>query len=362
MQSLDEIAIIYLDSLGLSYKKMQQCLHILGEPKNLFDEKYHKKLAGIVESRDLERVVKLQSEKIEKYVLSDLEKYSIFAITIVSPLYPTNLKNISDPPFVLYTIGDIGVLSNKYRRLGIVGTRTPSNYGREVANSWTEDIARAGVVTVSGLSYGIDTCCAESTLKVGGKTIAVLAGGLDSIYPSQNANLAKKIVDSGLLISEYRPHVRPRQYSFIARNRIISGLSAGTLVVEAGIKSGATSTAMFAVEQGRDLFVVPGNITSPQSAGTNDLIREMPDCFTISSKEILQKFGISVTKKQKTQVALSSIGEQICNLLGLGEMYFDDICSKLNLSAQEVSSELTLLEIVGKVNKNSGNVYSLVNL
>lgn len=362
MQSLDEIAILYLDSIGLSYKKMQLCLQVLGEPKNLFDEKYHKKIAGIVESRDLERVAKLQSEKIEKYVLSDLEKYSIFAITIVSPLYPTNLKNIADPPFVLYTIGDIGVLSSKYKHLGIVGTRTPSNYGREVANSWTADIAKAGIITVSGLSYGIDTCCAESTIKAGGKTIAVLAGGLDSIYPAQNTNLAKEIADNGLLISEYRPHIRPRQYSFIARNRIISGLSDGTLVVEAGIKSGATSTAMFAVEQGRDLFVVPGNITSPQSAGTNDLIREMPDCFTISSKEILEKYGVSLSKKQKPQVALSDIGEKICNLLSLGELHFDEICTKLNLPAATVSSELTLLEIVGKVNKNSGNKYNLNNL
>ena len=362
MQSLDEIAIIYLDSLGLSYKKVQQCLQILVEPKNLFNNSYLNTLNKILSEQDITRVKEFGKDKIEKYVLADLDKFGIFAITIVSPMYPENLKNIADPPFVLYTIGDIGVLSNKYKHLGIVGTRMPSNYGREVANAWTEDIAKAGAVTVSGLSYGIDTCCAESTLKVGGKTIAVLAGGLDNIYPAQNTNLAKRIADSGLLVSEYRPYVRPRQYSFIARNRIISGLSDGTLVVEAGRRSGATSTAMFAIEQGRELFVVPGNITSPQSEGTNELIRDIPDSFTISSKEILDKLGLTGQKKKSVQVALSNIGEQICNVLKSGELHFDDICTKLNLSAQTLSSELTLLEIIGKVSKNSGNVYKLNNL
>lgn len=360
MYTPNDIAILYLDTLSLTHKTFANVLKIVGEPSEIFSKKYRSNLSEILPNAALERVDKLGFEQIEKLVTTDLEKHNIYAVTICNNLYPTCLKNIADPPFVLYTIGDTSLL--KTQKIGIVGTRTPTNYGRDVANKFTKDLVQAGLTTVSGLSYGIDTCAAVSTLENGGKHIAVLAGGLDSIYPAQNVDLSRKISLSGLLVSEYRPYIKPRQYSFINRNRIISGLSDGTLVVEAGKKSGATSTAMFCVEQGRELFAIPGNITSPQSAGTNELINEMPDCFTISPAQILKKLNVApkTPKSQKQTLQLDMLSQQIVNLLQNGEMHFDDICSAVGQGASIVASTLTMLEIMGLVKKLSGNFYQLV--
>ncbi len=360
MYSLNDIAILYIDSLSVSYKNFNNVLNILEEPANIFNKKYQQKIADFLPANAVDRLNNLGQEKIEKFITDGLDKYGIFAVTIYSNLYPTNLKNIADPPMVLYTIGDTSLL--KSQKIAIVGTRTPTNYGRDVANKFTKDLVESSLTTVSGLSYGIDTCVAVSTLEVKGKHIAVLAGGLDSIYPAQNIDLSRKISKNGLLVSEYRPGVKPRQYSFIARNRIISGLSDGTLVVEAGKKSGATSTAMFCIEQGRELFSVPGNITSPQSAGTNDLINEMPECFTISSGQILKRLNVNIkTQTQKKQtMQLDILSQQIVDLLSNGEMHFDDICIKTNQPANSCASTLTMLEILGLVKKLSGNFYQLV--
>ena len=168
-----------------------------------------------------------------------------------------------------------------------------------MCEKFTKELSNAGLVTVSGLAYGIDTIVAETTLEAGGKTIAVLGGGLDSIYPASNTNLAKRVAGQGLLVSEYRIGVKPQTYSFVNRNRIVSALGLGTLIIEAGKKSGTMTTAKFAIEQSRELFVVPGNIYSKLSEGTNNLINEMPDTFTISPDRILYRLGIE--KKQIKQ-------------------------------------------------------------
>lgn len=358
MYSQNDIALLYLDSLSLSYKTFSKVIDALEQPSDLFLKKGQKLVADLLPNNAIERINSLGSDQIEHIVTADLDKFNIVAVTMANNSYPQCLKNIPDPPFVLYTIGDINLLN--MQKIGIVGTRTPTNYGRDVANKFTKDLVQAGLVTVSGLSYGIDTCAAVSTLENGGKHIAVLAGGLDNIYPAQNVDLSRKIAQNGLLVSEYRPYIRPKQYSFINRNRIISGLSDGTLVVEAGKKSGATSTAMFCVEQGRELFSVPGNITSPMSAGTNDLIFEMPDCFTISSKQILQRLNVSEKKEQKQSLQLDMLSQQIVDVLKNGELHIDDISQRVSQNTSSVASTLTMLEIMGVVKKNSGNYYQLV--
>ena len=361
MYTKDDIAILYLDSLGLTHKVFSQALKLLDNPSDIFGKNIKtSKLAELLPKGALERISTLGEQKIEEFVLADLDKYNIYAITCISSLYPKQLLNIADYPFVLYTKGDIGVL--KQPSIGVVGTRMPTNYGREVCEKFTKELCACGLVIVSGLSYGVDTCAASTALSSGGKTIAVLAGGLDNIYPAQNIGLSRKIADNGLLVSEYRPGVRPRTYSFIARNRIISGLSLGVLVVEAGIKSGAASTAMFAVEQGRELFVIPGNITSTQSAGCNKLIGEMPDCFTTSSKQILDKLNIAPAEQQASPVAQLDITcSSIVKVMGSSEVHFDDILQKVDLSAAQLTSNLSMLEIMGVVKKLPGNYYKVIN-
>lgn len=361
MYTNDDIAILYLDSLGLSRKAISDVLKQLKTPADIFGSGLkNAKLAELLPKGSLERIANLGKDKIEQFVLADLDKYGIYAITYLNNLYPKQLLNIADYPFVLYTKGDVGVL--KQPSIGVVGTRTPTNYGREITEKFTKELCASGLVITSGLSYGVDTAAAATALASNGKTIAVLAGGLDNIYPAQNVGLSNQIADNGLLVSEYRPGVRPRTYSFIARNRIISGLSQGVLVVEAGIKSGAASTAMFAVEQGRELFVVPGNITSPQSAGCNKLISEMPDCFTISPRQITDRLGLKPSvKANKPAAQLDIISSNIVNAMGSEEVHFDQILEAVNMSASALASSLSMLEIMGIVKKLPGNYYKVIS-
>ena len=348
MYNKSELAILVLDYLDITYKKMSDIVLNVKNLEEIFDKKNKQFLSNYLSEKDINFLLNADYNKIEKLVLSDLDKFGVQVVTYASKDYPTCLKNIEDPPMALYLIGDKNLLSKQ--KIGVVGTRKPTSYGKDVANKFSFELAQAGLVTISGLSYGIDACCAESTLKAGGKHIAVLAGGLDNIYPSQNQELAKRIVQAGgLLVSEYRPFVGPKQYTFIARNRIVSGLSDGLLVVEAGSKSGTKSTANFCINQGRELFVIPGNIFSPQSAGTNELINEIPDCFTISVEQILSKLHVAANvNNQKQESQLSIVGREIVELLSGGDMHYDEIAEKINVPANTLSSELSMLEIWAK--------------
>mgnify|MGYP003300428085 CR=1 FL=1 len=196
-------------------------------------------------------------------------------ILIQSEEYPKQLKNIYDPPVKLYVLGNKQLLSQK--GIAIVGTRKASEYGKKVALQFSKDLSQKGINIISGLALGIDTYAHLGTLQQNsiGKTIAVLGSGLDNLYPKQNIELAKKIIKSGgCLISEYPIGTKPERQNFPQRNRIISGLSKGVLVVEANEKSGALITTDFALEQGRDVFAVPGSVFSHISVGTNNLIKQ----------------------------------------------------------------------------------------
>jgi len=249
-------------------------------------------------------------------------------------------------------------LLNK-KSISIVGTRKPSDYGKIVCEKFTKELSGAGLVTVSGLAYGTDTIVAETTIKNGGKTIAVLAGGLDSIYPAQNKSLSKRIEENGLLVSEYRIGIRPQNYSFVNRNRIVSALGLGTLIVEAGKISGTITTARFAIEQGRELFVVPGNIYSLQSEGTNNLINEIPDTFTISPERILFKLKIKKkdTSNQTQSVQVDLNESKVLSLLSEKELSFDELCEKSQIKPSVLSALLIKMEMLDLVKKGDSNTY-----
>ena len=254
-----------------------------------------------------------------------------------------------------YLLTDLDILNQN--TISIVGTRKPSDYGKLVCDKFVKVLSSSGLVTVSGLAYGIDTCVAEATLKFGGKGIAVMGGGLHSIYPSQNKALAKRLEENGLIISEYRPGVSPAKYSFIQRNRIVAGLGLGTLIIEAGKNSGTMSTARCAIEQGKELFVVPGNITSPQSEGTNNLIDEIPDCFTISPDRILSRLGIEKKEEKKPSAQVNLTEATILSVLAEGELNFDDLVEISGVSPAELSATLIKLEMFGLVKKGNSNTY-----
>lgn len=354
----EELALIWFDYNGVSFNKTEKILEKFDSIDAIFDKNLVK--SAFFDNFDFEdikeKLLEIDKEKFKERILDEFYKYNISAVTYVSKNFPKKLKNLSDPPLVLYVRGDVSLLGKK--SIAIVGTRKPTTYGRIVAEKFTKELSEAGLVTVSGLAYGIDTIVATSTLEVNGKTIAVLAGGLDSIYPSQNKGLADKIVENGgLLISEYKPFTRPAQYAFIDRNRIVSGLGLGTLIVEAGKTSGTMSTARHAIEQGKELFVVPGNINSIQSEGTNNLIDEIPDTFTISTERILYRLNIKKKEKKENAVQVDLVETEILDALSFGELSFDELSDKVNLKPAELSAKLIKLEMFGLVAKGAGNMY-----
>ncbi|MBO6244608.1 MAG: DNA-processing protein DprA [Clostridia bacterium] len=197
----------------------------------------------------------------------------IIKITMENEKYPILLKQIYDPPKCLYAMGNIEILNNP--SIAIVGCREATEYGKKAATYFSYNLAKQNVTIVSGLARGIDSYSHIGALKANGKTIAVIGSGLDIIYPKGNEQLAKKIVEQGgTIISEYPLGTRPQKEHFPARNRIISGISQATLVIEAKEKSGSLITADFAMEQGKDVYSVPGNINSKNSVGTNNLIKD----------------------------------------------------------------------------------------
>ena len=203
--------------------------------------------------------------------------------------YPALLGELHDPPASLFVRGDVAALSQP--SVAVVGARSCSAYGAQVARTLGRDLAAAGVVVVSGLARGVDGEAHRGSLEGGGKTVAVLGCGIDRDYPRSHAELARRIVASGAVISEYPPGVEPAPWRFPARNRIIAGLALATVVVEARERSGALITADFALELGRDVFAVPGEITSALSAGTNDLLRQGAAPLT-SVRDVLEAAGI----------------------------------------------------------------------
>ncbi|MEB2630438.1 DNA-processing protein DprA [Peribacillus frigoritolerans] len=222
-------------------------------------------------------------EKLKKY-----EESQIYCLTIFDDEYPFLLKQIFDPPWVLYFKGDKKLLTRK-NTLGVVGTRKPTSYGLEALKTILLPLVKKKFVIISGMAAGIDAESHKITLREGGDTIGVLGGGLKQIYPKSNFTLAEEIMNKGLLISETPPEVKAEPWMFPLRNRIISGLSQGVFVVEAKGRSGSLITAQAALEHGREVFALPGNVTSPESLGTNQLIYDGAK-LVFSSRQIEEEF------------------------------------------------------------------------
>lgn len=301
-----------------------------------------------------------REEIIDDY-LEELEQKNIRAMTLVSEEYPTLLANISDPPTVLFYRG---TFAEPELPLAIVGARRSTRYGRDTAHSFAKELAQNGACIVSGLAAGVDAAAAEGALEAGKNplpTIAVLGGGVDMIYPAENANLYERITERGAILSEFAPGLRPQKGFFPMRNRIISGLSLGVLVTEAGERSGASITVGTALEQGRDTFAIPGRITDRMSMGTNRMIRDGQAAPVLCSEDILRWYGIeSAHKTEKAKLPkLSPLEEKILKALRQQEESFDDLCEKLGVSAAELNSALTSLEFSEIIKQLPGRVYEL---
>ena len=246
--------------------------------------------------------------------------------------------------------------------VAVVGTRKVTAYGRQVTEEVASALARNGVTIVSGLARGVDSIAHQAALNAGGRTLAVLGNGVDRVYPPENRKLATQIMEHGALVSDYALGTPPDGVNFPPRNRIISGLSMATIVVEAGDTSGALITASFAVEQGRDVFAVPGNINAPQSRGTNRLIRDGAQPL-LNPQDVLEALNLTMaTEYQAVRVALPSdpVESKLYQLLSHEPKHVDEIRAQANMPIETVSATLVMMELKGMVRQVGGMSYVAV--
>lgn len=298
-------------------------------------------------------------EKVDPYAeFARAKKVGANIVTIMDNDYPELLSQIYDPPPVLYVLGHISTL--KYDSVAIVGTRKASSYGKNIAENFARNLALMEINVVSGMARGIDSFAHKGAVDAGGPTTAVLGCGIDVIYPPENVNLMKKIVDFGCVITSYPMGTKPLPSNFPARNRIISGLSLGTLVVEAAEKSGALITADFALEQGREVFAVPGNIMSPYSRGTHKLIKQgaklVEDINDILNEiqmdnTIIDKKGLS---ENNTNKSLGKDEETLLNLIDFQPMHIEQLLAESKKTSGELNSIITRLELKGLISTLPG--------
>ena len=283
------------------------------------------------------------------------KEYDIKVIERSDPLYPEKLRSIKDPPERLYCIGRTELLGS--RCVAMVGSRKTTQYGRDTARQLAGKVASRGVTIVSGMAAGIDTCAHEGALRSGGDTIAVLACGPDLCYPPINEDLRRKIIETGLVVSENPPGTEARPYHFPLRNRIISGLSSCAVVVQAGMRSGAVITAEHAMDQGRDVYAVPGNIDSKYNLGSNKLIQDGAQ-IVLTPGDLLEKLSLSVVSEEEEERIFSEDEKRIYGLLTEhGEMTPDELCKMTGMRVYELMPLLSVMELKGVLFSDMGKIF-----
>ena len=309
--------------------------------------------------KTVEQMKDALNENLLSSYIKNLNSKNIFVLTPYSENYPKKLLELDFPPQTLFCLGDVSLLGTDC--IGVVGTRTPTPYGKIVTEKFTRGLCENNFTIVSGLAAGVDTIAHRTALDNSGKTIAVLGGGFEHIFPSFNIELAKRISNEGLLISEYRPSFVPAQYTFPLRNRIIAGLSLGILITEAGEKSGALHTKEFALELGREVFAVPGNINSLMSKGTNRLIRSAQGACVLDFEDIVCVFRQNIVKSSTVKLSQLSFDDQkIVSVLERSEKTIEELTEETGFPIQKLNALLTMLEIKGLVKQLPGNTYVLI--
>ncbi|MCH8989658.1 MAG: DNA-protecting protein DprA [Chloroflexi bacterium] len=337
-----------------------------GELENAWNASFNELKAAGLDDRSAQEIVAARNNSSPDDEMAALERAGVTVVTWSEPGYPSRLKEIADPPAVLYYKGTLLPVDD--RSVAIVGTRSPTTYGREAAAALSRGLAETGLTVVSGLALGIDGVAHRSALENGGRTIAVLAGGLDRVYPKEHTGLFRQIQEQGAVISEQPLGVRPDPRSFPRRNRLISGVSLGSVVVEAAEGSGARWTVYHALEQDREVFCVPGSIFSPASDFTNRMIKEGAKLVTGIS-DILEELNIAeaaqgpqaspnasnASNESPEQLPLAAADEDepeeqaLLSQLTDAPVHIDQLRRSSGLPITSVSSTLTMLELKGKV-------------
>jgi len=363
MISVDELKywVAFSGIAGIGRVRISQLKECFGSLQAAWGAPEGKLKQAGLDSRSIGALVSLRPRISLDEEMEKLERHRVKPLIYEDPLYPARLKQIYDYPPVLYVRGSLPAEDEPC--LAIVGTRRPTVYGRQITEEIVADLVHSKITIVSGLARGIDSVAHRTALEAGGKTMAVFGSGLDIVYPGENAKLAQAIVEHGALVSEHPLGVKPRAENFPLRNRIMSGLSLGVLVVEAGERSGALITAHQAVEQNREVFAIPGSILSPASQGTNRLIQEGAKLVR-NYTDILQELNLTIVVQQAEikefssveQVGIESSVERVTlQQLTAEPSHIDEICRRSGLVMQEVSSALAVLELKGIV-RQVGNM------
>jgi DNA processing protein len=343
---------------GIGPAKIQALLDYFGDLAAAWQAtEYQLRQIG-VDQRAIQAFLATRAEIDLEARLAEVEAAGVTLLAWDSPAYPRYLREIPNPPPLLYVLGE--VQETDRWAVAVVGTRRLTSYGRQATRDLVTGLVRSGVTIVSGLARGIDAVAHKTALEMGGRTLAVLGSGLDCIYPPENRLLVKQMAaGQGAAISEYGLGIQPEAKNFPPRNRLISGLSLGVIVVEAGERSGALITSTFAVEQNREVFAVPGNITSPASRGTNHLIQQGAKLIT-RVDDVLEELNLTLAPEQKAvQLALPESAEEalLWSHLSTEPQHVDELSRIAALPSALVSSTLTLMELKGMVQQVGGMKY-----
>ncbi|MCX6065495.1 MAG: DNA-processing protein DprA [Chloroflexi bacterium] len=345
---------------GIGAVRLQALLSYFGDVESAWKSSPFDLVAAGISPKLAERVVQVRNSVNLDEFMARVEKNSISILTWDDADYPAHLKEVDQPPPVLYVRG--AITADDGWSVAIVGTRAVTPYGRQVTEELATVIAQNGVTVVSGLARGVDAIAHSAAIKAGGRTLAVLGSGVDKIYPPEHRSLAEKIFSQGAVISDYAPGTPPDSANFPPRNRIISGLSMAIVVVEAGDTSGALITAEFAAQQGRDVFAVPGLVYAPQSRGTNRLIANGARVY-LQPNDVLEALDLTrnVERREVRRAVPSDETESaLLRLLDAQPAHVDEIRARLGLPIEKISAALTMMELKGIVRQVGGMNYVAV--
>ncbi|MEA3328142.1 MAG: DNA-processing protein DprA [Candidatus Omnitrophota bacterium] len=345
---------------GFGASTLENLLRFFKSPKDILKNAGALSKTALISQKIAGKISKAKKEADLSREFKAIKKEQARLITIFEEAYPVSLKNIFSPPILLYVKGNLKPEDSL--SIAIVGSRIPTWYGKHTAERLASRLASRGMTVVSGMARGIDSASHQGALKAGGRTIAVLGSGIDIMYPAENRGLAGQIEVSGAVISEFPAGTPPLRRNFPRRNRIISGLSLGVIVVEAAEKSGSLITADFALEQGREVFAVPGKIDSRTSRGTHNLIKQGAKLAS-SSEDIIEELAPVLknyardAKPKSIKPALAGLEKRICSILSSEPRHIDQIIKELNLSAGQTLSILLKLQIKKLVKELPGKYF-----
>ena len=359
---MDERAywVLLNSATGIGPTRFQRLLELCGDARGAWEASDLELAAAGLERRSIDSLRRLRQRITPAAMSARLARLGVTALTLLDDTYPVSLRQVADPPPVLFVRGRLRPTDE--RAVALVGTRRATAYGRAVAERLARELAAAGVTVVSGLAKGVDTAAHQAAVQAGGRTLAVLGNGLDQVYPPENAGLARDIVerDAGALVSEFAPGVPPDAINFPRRNRIISGLSQITVIVEAGEKSGALITADFALEQGRDVLAVPGSIFSPTHAGANSLLKQgaMPVTSVDDVLELLGSPEAASDELARDVPELAPEESTVRQALSDEPRHIDELAHGLGLGPGTVAASLAMLELKGLARQVGSMLYT----